>query len=209
MNTKDYIKLYKDESLKVFNDIDNDQIESFVELVWKTYQNNNAVFACGNGGNAGFVANLVSDFALHPFVMEDKSKVFSIEKRFKVFDLCASSTLMTGLMNDLGSEHIFSGQLNFYAEKQDLLIGISGSGNSKNIYEAMKLVKEKGGNCVLITRNASGDCAKYADCLIEIKGKSNYPGQTGKNNNNFHYEDCLSKLTHLATGILKKRIQNI
>ena len=76
MNTKDYIKLYKDESLKVFNDIDNDQIESFVELVWKTYQNNNAVFACGNGGNAGFVANLVSDFALHPFVMEDKSKVF-------------------------------------------------------------------------------------------------------------------------------------
>jgi D-sedoheptulose 7-phosphate isomerase len=35
-----------------------------------------------------------------------------------------------------------------------------------------------------------------------------FPGQTGKNNNNFHFEDCISKVVHIAVGLLKKRVQN-
>ena len=150
----------------------------------------------------------MSDLALHPFVGEDKSKALKIDKRLAVVDLCASSTMMTGLMNDLGADHIFSGQVEVYAKEGDLIIGFSGSGNSKNILEAFSRGKEKGTANVLITRNPEGKCAPYCELVIEVPGDSTYPGQTGKNNNNFHFEDCLAKLTHLATGILKGRIQN-
>lgn len=202
------IDLYKTESSKVFNNVDNQQIAAMIELIWKTYEKGKTVFCCGNGGNAGFVANLVSDFALHPFVSEDKSKALNIKKRFAVIDLTASSTMLTGLLNDLGPSHIFSGQIKCLAKPEDLVIGFSGSGNSGNILNAFIEGKENGTNCLLITRNTNGKCSNFSDVIVEIKGNSQYPGQTGKNNNNFHFEDCLSKLTHLTTGILKGRIQN-
>jgi len=208
MTLENLIQLYKKESAQVFENISNEEITQFVEIVWDTYQTSGTIFSCGNGGNAGFVANLISDFALHPFVGEDKSQALNIQKRLAAVDLGASSTMMTGLMNDLGPQHIFSGQIRVYAKEGDLIIGFSGSGNSGNILEAFKEGKEKGTRNVLITRNPNGACAPYCDVVVEVPGDSTYPGQTGKNNNNFHFEDCLAKLTHLVTGILKGRIQN-
>tara|TARA_A100001015_G_scaffold313214_1_gene419970 strand:+ start:648 stop:1289 length:642 start_codon:yes stop_codon:yes gene_type:complete len=202
------IELYKKESADVFNSISNGEITAMVDLIWKTYQNGGTVFCCGNGGNAGFVANLVSDFALHPFVAEDKSKPLDIEKRFSVIDLTCSSTMMTGLLNDLGANHIFSGQIKVHAKPGDLVIGFSGSGNSGNILAAFEESRRLGGKSLMITRNKNGKCSPYCDVIVEVPGDSTYPGQTGKNNNNFHFEDCLAKLTHLVTGILKGRIQN-
>tara|TARA_R110001592_G_scaffold188358_4_gene433546 strand:+ start:18728 stop:19372 length:645 start_codon:yes stop_codon:yes gene_type:complete len=207
-NLDSLIDLYKDESANVFKNIPNSEITSMINLIWETYQTGGTVFCCGNGGNAGFVANLVSDFALHPFVAEDKSKALNIEKRFSVIDLTCSSTMITGLLNDLGANHIFSGQIKVHAKPGDLVIGFSGSGNSGNILTAFEESKRLGGRSLMITRNKNGKCAQHCDVIVEVPGNSTYPGQTGKNNNNFHFEDCLSKLTHLVTGILKGRIQN-
>jgi len=202
------IDLYKKESAAVFSSVSNAEIIDFVEVVWKTYQSGGTVFSCGNGGNAGFVANLVSDFALHPFVGEDKSKAIKADNRLAVIDLCASSTMVTGLLNDLGPEYIFSGQIEVYAKPGDLIIGFSGSGNSANILEAFKKGRERGTANVLITRKPRIKCSPLCDVVVEVPGTSVYPGQTGKNDNNFHFEDCLAKITHLATGILKGRIQD-
>jgi len=52
------IDLYKKESAAVFSSVSNAEIIDFVEVVWKTYQSGGTIFSCGNGGNAGFVANL-------------------------------------------------------------------------------------------------------------------------------------------------------
>ena len=208
MTIDSLIQLYKKESAQVFDSISNEEITQLIDIVWDTYETEGTIFSCGNGGNAGFVANLISDFALHPFVAEDKSKPLDISKRLSAVDLGASSTMMTGLMNDLGPQHIFSGQIKVYAKPGDLIIGFSGSGNSGNILEAFREGQERGARNVLITRNREGKCAPYCDVVVEVPGDSTYPGQTGKNNNNFHFEDCLAKLTHLVTGILKGRIQN-
>lgn len=207
-NLNNLINIYKNESANVFNNISNIEIKNMVEIIWETYTTGGTVFCCGNGGNAGFVANLVSDFALHPFVGDDKSKPLDIKKRFSVIDLTCSSTMITGLLNDLGPDYIFSGQIKSHAKKGDLIIGFSGSGNSANILEAFAEMKRLSGKSLLVTRNRNGKCAPLSDVTVQIKGNSIYPGQTGKNNNNFHFEDCLSKLTHLVTGILKGRIQN-
>jgi len=203
------IDLYKRESIEVFNSIDNEKIDELLNLIWDAYNGDHCIFVCGNGGNAGFVGNLVSDLSLHPFVCEDKSKKFESNKRLRVLDLCVSNTTITGLMNDLGPDHIFSGQLEVHGRSDDIIIGFSGSGNSKNVLEAFKVAKEKNIKCVLITKNGEAKCASYSDLTIEIKGVSNFPGQTGKNNNNFHFEDVLSKITHIVTGLFKKKVQNL
>jgi D-sedoheptulose 7-phosphate isomerase len=209
MKNIDLIKLYKEESKNVFDNIDEISVDKLISFIWDAYQHDNCIFACGNGGNAGFVGNLVSDLSLHPFVCEDKSKKFKSNKRLRVIDLCVSNTSITGLMNDLGPDHIFSGQLEVHGRENDVVIGFSGSGNSKNILESFKVSKARNMKTVLLTKNKKGKCAQHSDLIIEITGNSNFPGQTGKNNNNFHFEDCLSKITHIVTGIFKKKVQDL
>ena len=48
----------------------------------------------------------------------------------------------------------------------------------------------------------------FSDLTISLKGTSEFPGQTGGNNNNFHFEDVLSKLTHISVGLLKEKIHS-
>ena len=153
---KNLIQLYKQESAQVFDSISDNDIESLVNIIWEGYNRDATIFACGNGGNAGFVANLIQDLICNPFVTEDKSTSLNIQKRLVAIDLCASPAMITGLMNDLGSEFVFSGQVEVYAKKEDVIIGFSGSGNSANILEAFKTGKEKGTINVLITRQPDG-----------------------------------------------------
>jgi D-sedoheptulose 7-phosphate isomerase len=177
-------------------------------MVIDTYDLEKKVFVCGNGGNASFVGNFVTDLNLHPFMSEDKSKPMNVTKRMFAINLTDSASTITGILNDVGADFIFSEQMKYSAKTGDLFVGLSGSGNSKNILEAMKLGKTIGMKNILITKYSKSNCAQYADLIIEIVGNSLFPGQTGKNNNNFHFEDCISKLSHIATGILKEKVKN-
>ncbi len=203
------IKLYKKESNDAFISISNSSIVDFVNLIIKAYKNEKKVFACGNGGNVASVQNLVLDLNMHPFVSEDKSERKGKRNQFQAVSLCDSAAAITGMTNDIGFENIFAEQLKYQANKGDILFAMSGSGNSKNIVKALKLAKELGMICVVMTRNNNTKSDEYADLVLRINSnKSVFPGQTGGNNNNFHYEDCISKISHIAVGILKQYVEN-
>jgi D-sedoheptulose 7-phosphate isomerase len=206
MNNSSLIELYKIESSNVVLNMSTKKVEEFVTLVIEAYNSEKKIFACGNGGNAAFVGNLVVDLNMHPFVSEDKSSHGGERNRFHAINLCEGAATITGITNDLGFNSIFKEQLKYQAEKDDILFCISGSGNSGNIIEAMKYAKNIGMKSVIITRNSPCKADELADVLIEIKGISEFPGQTGNNNNNFHFEDCISKITHITTGILKLKV---
>jgi len=206
MDHSKLIELYKTESSSIVLNMPTKEVEEFVKLVIEAYDSEKKIFACGNGGNAAFVGNLVVDLNMHPFVSEDKSSHGGERNRFHAINLSESSATITGITNDLGFNSIFKEQLKYQAEKDDILFCISGSGNSGNIIEAMKYAKNIGMKSVIITRNSPCKAEEFADVLIEIQGISEFPGQTGNNNNNFHFEDCISKITHIATGILKLKV---
>lgn len=206
MDHSNLIELYKSESSNVVLNMPTKEVEQFVKLVIEAYDSEKKIFACGNGGNAAFVGNLVVDLNMHPFVSEDKSSHGGERNRFHAINLCEGAATITGITNDLGFNSIFKEQLKYQAEKDDILFCISGSGNSGNIIEAMKYAKIIGMKSVIITRNSPSKAEEFADVLIEIKGNSEFPGQTGNNNNNFHFEDCISKITHITTGILKLKV---
>jgi len=206
---EDLIKLYKQESNNAFTSITNASITDFVNLIIKAYKNESKVFACGNGGNVASVQNLVLDLNMHPFVSEDKSARKGGRNKFQAISLCDSAAAITGMTNDIGFENIFAEQLKYQANKGDILFAMSGSGNSGNIIKALKLAKEMGMICVVMTRNVNTKSDEYADLVLRITSdKSNFPGQIGGNNNNFHYEDCISKVSHIAVGILKQYVEN-
>lgn len=208
MNKEKLIDLYKTESASVFSNISTSDIVKFVDMIFEAYENEKTIFACGNGGNVASIQNLVVDLNIHPFTSEDKGKQTILRNKFKCVSLCSDSATLTGVSNDLGFQFVFSEQLKYQGEVGDVVFGMSGSGNSKNVLEAFKLAKSKNMKTILVTRNEINNCNQFSDLVIALKGTSAFPGQTGGNNNNFHFEDILSKLTHIAVGLLKEKVHN-
>ena len=208
MDKRKLIDLYKIESSNEFHNIPTSKIIEFVEMMFEAYDNEQTVFACGNGGNVASVQNLVVDMNMHPFVSEDKGAQTIPRNNFKCVSLCSDQATITGVSNDLGFRFIFSEQLKYQGVKGDVVFGMSGSGNSKNVLEAFRVAREKEMKTILVTRNAVNNCNEFADLTISLKGTSEFPGQTGGNNNNFHFEDILSKITHISVGLLKEKVYN-
>ena len=208
MNKKKLIELYKEESANVFDNIPTEKIVKFVDMMFEAYENEQTVFACGNGGNVASVQNLVVDMNMHPFVSEDKGVQTIPRNNFKCVSLCSDQATITGVSNDLGFRFIFSEQLKYQGNKNDIVFGMSGSGNSKNVLEAFRVAKDRGMKTILVTRNLVNNCNEFADLTISLEGTSEFPGQTGGNNNNFHFEDILSKITHISVGMLKEKVHN-
>ena len=208
MDKVNLIDLYKKESADVFSSIPSIEVAKFVDMVFDVYENEGTIFAAGNGGNVASVQNLVVDLNMHPFVSEDKGSQTIPRNKFKCVSLCSDQATITGVSNDLGYEHIFSEQLKYQGDENDMFFGMSGSGNSGNVLEAMKVAKDKGMKTILVTRNKENKCNQYADLTISLEGTSEFPGQTGGNNNNFHFEDILSKITHISVGLLKEKVHN-
>ena len=205
---EDLINLYKTESNNVFNQISTKDISKFVNLIINSYEEERKIFICANGGGASAVENFVVDMNMHPFVSEDKSSTTkNYRNKFNAISLCNSGGTLTGITNDLGFENIYSEQIKYQANENDLFIGISGSGTSKNIVKGLKCAKEMNLKTILITRNEKPELINELNLLLIIGGDSKFPGQTGKNNNNFHFEDVIIKLSHIACGLLKMHVQ--
>ncbi len=202
------IKLYLEEQMRVIRDF---PVQSVAELCWHivwAYDEGKTVYMAANGGPAGFCANFATDLALHPFVSDDKSRpVPENVRRMKVVDLTASPSTLTGIMNDFGRDFVFSQQLEGHVGEGDRFIGFSGSGNSANIIEAIRVARKSGAHTVAITRGSGGKCRNEADLCIIIPGTSTFPGQTGGNDNNFHFEDAVSSISHMVVGLLQRHVR--
>jgi D-sedoheptulose 7-phosphate isomerase len=124
------------------------------------WQEGRRVFLCGNGGSAGNAIHLANDF------------LYGVAKKtgggLKVTALSANSAVMTCLANDVGYEHIFSEQLAVHAEKGDLLVALSGSGNSGNIVRVIEQAKTMGVKSFAILGFTGGQCKQLADVPIHF-----------------------------------------
>ena len=170
MDKRKLINLYKEESSNAFNKISTEKIVKFVNMMFDAYENEQTVFACGNGGNVASVQNLVVDMNMHPFVSEDKGAQTIPRNKFKCVSLCSDQASITGIGNDLGFRFIFSEQLKYQGVEDDIVFGMSGSGNSKNVLEAFRVAKDGGMKTILVTRNAVNNCNEFADLTISLEG---------------------------------------
>ena len=115
-------------------------IEKLAHHLLKIWREERNVFICGNGGSAANAIHIANDFHYGVGACGNPP----IIKGLKVEALTANSGILTCLSNDIGYENIFSHQIETKANKDDLLIVLSGSGNSENICKALKKASEIG-----------------------------------------------------------------
>lgn len=155
-----FFKTYSDRLSNVLSSADWSQVSLLaneLQLAWATGKR---VFICGNGGSAGNAIHLANDL------------LYGIAKcsggGMKVIALSANPAVLTCLANDLGYNSIFSEQLAVHAEAGDLLIALSGSGNSSNIVLAIEQAKTMEVKTFAILGYSGGKCKEIADVAIHI-----------------------------------------
>jgi D-sedoheptulose 7-phosphate isomerase len=126
----------------------------------KCWKNKNRVFLCGNGGSAGNAIHLANDF-LYGVAKEHGAGI-------KVMALSANSAVMSCLANDLGYEHVFSEQLSVQGQSGDLLIALSGSGNSPNIIRVLEQAQSMQVKSYALLGFSGGKSKDLADVAIHF-----------------------------------------
>jgi len=137
------------------------QVSILAKEIFACWKNGKQVFLCGNGGSAGNAIHLANDFLYGVAKTSGKG--------IKVIALPANSAVLTCLANDIGYESIYSEQVAVLGNPGDILIALSGSGNSPNIIKALEKAKEKGIKTFSVLGYDGGICKKISDVPIHFK----------------------------------------
>ena len=136
-----------------------ESIENTAQMIISSIKNDGKVMVCGNGGSAAdaqhFVAELIGRFYF------DRQPLPAIA-------LTTDSSIITCVANDYSFKDIFSRQVTALANENDVLIGISTSGNSGNVSNAVQSAKEVGCKSVLLTGNRGGSIDNMCDMVIAV-----------------------------------------
>lgn len=143
------------------------------------------IFIAGNGGSAATALHMASDL-MHGVCKKGK-------RGCRVVPLVGNISVLTAIANDLGYREVFSGQLTELAQKNDILIVFSASGNSGNIISAIKSAKKMGLEIVAFLGKGGGQAKKIADISVVVPSSEYGP-----------IEDVHMLLEHLITSYLRK-----
>ena len=177
------------------------EIVRFIEMLEDTYRGDKKVITMGNGGHGATASHYVNDLIKH-LVVSDNKKEIVIGKRMKALCLNDNVFTLTAFANDMGYEHSFSESLKNWVEEGDLVIGISGSGNSMNIINAFLVAKEKGARTICLSARDGGKAKKVADLSIIVPTHDMITAQEM-----LYLEDLHLLICHLSTYVVRQRIQ--
>ena len=155
-----YMDAYVEQLQKAMLEVDRTSVEAAAEIFNAAYQQGRIVYVCGNGGSAAIANHMVCD---HGKLIQTDTALLPI-----VHSLCNSNELMTAIANDISFEEIFSYPLRSMGKKNDVLLTISGSGNSPNIIKAIEAAKELGMHVISFTGFSGGKSAGLADVNVHV-----------------------------------------
>jgi len=150
------------------NTIDDANIQIVIETLKEKSLNHNRIFVIGNGGSASTASHFVNDLGVG---LSRRGLI-----QFDIESLSDNTAVCTALANDLGYEYIYSKQLENKLKKNDLLIAISCSGNSKNILNAVKIAKDRGATIIGLTGFDGGELLRESDISLHIPTPNNEYG---------------------------------
>ena len=135
------------------------QIETSVEVITNAFKNGNAVYFAGNGGSAADAQHLAAEFS---------GRFYKDRKALPSDALHCNSSYLTAVANDYSYDVIYSRLLEGLAKKGDVLVGISTSGNSKNIVKAFEMAESIGVTTIAFTGEKGGQMKSMANYLINV-----------------------------------------
>lgn len=140
-----------------------DKIIGISEKIAISIKNGNKLMLCGNGGSAADSQHIAAEFVNR----------FLIERRpLPAIALTTDSSILTSIGNDYSFEDIFSKQVRALGKSGDILIGISTSGSSRNVINAIKVAKEMEIYTVAFSGGEGGELSEVSDMSFNIRGKN-------------------------------------
>lgn len=190
MDNLTFVKDYLTKSLSVKQKLaaDDDllsKIKLIADLSEKAYRNGNKILLAGNGGSAGDAQHLAAELV---------SRFFYDRPGLPAIALTTDTSMLTAIGNDYGFDKIFSRQIEAQSSPGDIFIGISTSGNSINIIEAIKAAKLNGVTTVALCGN-TGEMKSIADFSIEIPSDCTP-----------FIQECHICVGHIICGLIEKNI---
>lgn len=131
-----FLKNYLTELSRILDTVSADEFESFIEMLTNAYEREANIFIFGNGGSAASAAHFACDI--------NKGYSYGKDRRFKVICLNDNIPTILAYANDMSYDIVFVEQLKNFMEKDDLVIGVSGSGNSVNVLNAIEYANKNG-----------------------------------------------------------------
>lgn len=143
----------------------SDKIDHSVFLIVESFNSNNKLLLCGNGGSAAEAQHIAAEY------------VSSLKHDFKrkslpAIALTTDTSFITATGNDFGFDTIFERQIESLGNKGDVLIAITTSGNSENVIRAAKIAKEKGLKVIGLTGISGGKLKDYCDVLFNVPSEN-------------------------------------
>jgi len=162
MNLKNSITSYIDEQQRCMTLLksNSDKINDICNQLLNARNKRKNIFVFGNGGSGSTASHFVSDLL--------KTAIVKKEKRFKAMSLTDNIPVILAWSNDVSYDDIFIEQLKNHFSKGDILIGFSGSGNSKNIIKSLKFGKENNAYCIGFTGKSGGKMNKFCDICLKV-----------------------------------------
>lgn len=138
--------------------------KEILQILKDSIKNNQKIFIAGNGGSAANAAHLSCDLSLGANKDWKENS-----NRYKAIPLTENTPYLLAIANDTDYSQVFKQQLINLASKNDILIAISGSGNSPNILEAVQYAKEKGMITIGISGYDGGKLKKLSDFNVHVE----------------------------------------
>lgn len=176
----DHLTDYLDGLSKALANLDLESVKGCRDLLASARESGQQVFVCGNGGSAATASHLANDLG------KGASYGRPDDRRFRVIALTDNIPWITALANDVSYDSVFSEQLQNLGQPGDLLIAISGSGNSRNVLNAVEVARAKQMTTIGWTGFGGGELAGAVDLPVVVD--SHHMGRV---------EDAHMVITHL------------
>ena len=190
MDYQNRIKEYIAHEIEVLQAMDTKAISDAINLLEETRENGTMVYVFGNGGSAATASHMQNDF--------NKGVSEPIEKKYRFCCLNDNIATMMAIANDNGYENIFVQQLENKLRPGDVVMAISGSGNSENVIRAVEYAKKQGNKIIGLTGYQGGKLMKLSDISLHA------PIQSMQIT-----EDIHMILDHLMMSVLYKEVCGI
>ena len=151
---------YRSELLKAIDSIDLAAVERAIDVLRRARDEGRHIFVCGNGGSAATASHFATDIV--------KGASHGRDKRFRIMALTDSLSTLTAYSNDICYECVFVEQLKNFAEPGDVLVAISGSGNSPNVLRALEYANSIGCHTIALSGRDGGKMGPLGQTHIQV-----------------------------------------
>ena len=161
MTISDYISEYLEMEKKTIESLNREELLSVVNAFLDVYEKEGTIYVFGNGGSASTASHMANDY--------NKGLNEFLDKKFRFVCLNDNVATLMSIANDISYEEVFRMQLRGKLEEKDLVVGISGSGNSMNVINAISYAKEMGVKTVGLCGYEGGKLKALSDVVLHVK----------------------------------------